>query len=88
MGKWRRSFVQRRIVGLYDGVRPGAARTIDDEKVAHLIKTTLHTTPADGSTHWSVRAVAGETGISKTSVHRYLQLFGLQPHRSEGFKLS
>jgi len=48
----------------------------------------LHTKPADGSTHWSVRSVADETGISKTSVHRYFKLFGLQPHRSEHFKLS
>jgi putative transposase len=45
-----------------------------------LINTTLHTKPADGSTHWSVRPVADETGISKTSVHRYFKLFGLQPH--------
>ena len=66
----------------------GRARTIDDERLAGLINTTLHTKPADGSTHWSVRSVADETGISKTSVHRYFKLFGLQPHRSEHFKLS
>jgi putative transposase len=35
-----------------------------------------------------VRTVAAQTGISKSSVARYFQLFGLQPHRSEGFKLS
>jgi AraC-like DNA-binding protein len=69
-------------------VRPGKPRTIDDEGIAQLIRTTLHTRPADGSTHWSVRTVASETGVSKTSVQRYFQLFGLQPHRSEGFKLS
>ena len=69
-------------------MRPGKPRTIDDERVAHLIKTTLHTKPANGSTHWSVRTVAAETGISQTSVARYFQLFGLQPHRSESFKLS
>jgi putative transposase len=88
VGKWRASFIKHRVAGLYDGVRPGAARTIDDEKVAQLIKKTLHTKPADGSTHWSVRAAAAETGISKSSVQRYFQLFGLQPHRSESFKLS
>lgn len=88
VGKWRTRFIERRIAGLYDDVRPGPARTIDDERVAHLIKTTLHTKPANGSTHWSVRTVAAETGISKTSVQRYFQLFGLQPHRSESFKLS
>ena len=88
VGKWRKRFVERRIAGLYDDVRPGKPRTIDDERVAQLIKTTLHTKPAEGSTHWSVRTVAAETGISKTSVQRYFQLFGLQPHHTESFKLS
>ena len=88
VGKWRARFVERRIAGLYDDVRPGAPRTIDDERIAQLIKTTLHSKPADGSTHWSVRSVAAETSISKSSVQRYFQLFGLQPHRSESFKLS
>jgi len=88
VGKWRVRFIERRIAGLYDDVRPGAPRSIDDERVAQLINTTLHTKPANGSTHWSVRSVAGETGISKSSVQRYFQLFGLQPHRTEGFKLS
>ena len=88
VGKWRSRFVDRRIAGLYDDVRPGKPRTIGDERVAQLIKTTLYTKPVDGSTHWSVRSVAAETGISKSSVARYFQLFGLQPHRTEGFKLS
>lgn len=88
IGKWRTRFIERRIAGLYDDVRSGKPRTIDDERVAQLIKTTLHTKPADGATHWSVRTVAAETGISKSSVARYFQLFGLQPHRTEGFKLS
>jgi putative transposase len=56
--------------------------------VAQLIQTTLHSKPTDGATHWSVRALAAETGISRTSVHRYMKLFKLQPHRSETFKLS
>jgi putative transposase len=88
VGKWRTRYIERRIPGLYDDVCPGKPRTIDDERVAHLIKTTLQTKPADGSTHWSVRSVAAETGISKTSVARHFQIFGLQPHRTEGFKLS
>src|SRR5947209_16714991 len=86
--KWRTQFIERRIEGLYSEAPSGRARTIDDERLAGLINTTLHTKPADGATHWSVRSVAEETGISKTSVHRYFKLFGLQPHRSEHFKLS
>ncbi len=86
--RWRTQFIERRIDGLYSEVRIGKPRSIDDERLAGLINTTLHTKPVDGSTHWSVRAVAEETGISKTSVHRYFKMFGLQPHRSEHFKLS
>lgn len=76
------------VAGLYDDLRPGPPHTIDDERVAGLIKTTLHAKPTNGSTHWSVRSVAAETGISKSSVQRYFQLFGLQPHRSDSLKLS
>jgi len=88
VGKWRARFIEKRVPGLYDDVRSGKPRSIDDERVAQLIKATLHTKPANGATHWSVRSAAAETGISKTSVARYFQLFGLQPHRSESFKLS
>jgi putative transposase len=88
VGKWRRRFIERRITGLYDELRPGKPRSIDDERVAELIQTTLHSKPIDGATHWSVRSLATETGISRTSVHRYMKLFKLQPHRSETFKLS
>lgn len=87
MGKWRTNFLQRRIAGLYD-IRPGRPRSIDDEQIAQLIQKTLHSKPLDGATHWSVRTIAVETHISKSSVQRYFQLFGLQPHRSESFKLS
>jgi putative transposase len=43
VGKWRARFIERRIAGLYDDIRLGAPRTIDDERVAQLINTTLHT---------------------------------------------
>jgi putative transposase len=88
VGKWRRRFVARRISGLYDELRPGKPRTIDDERVAELIQTTLHKRPRSGATQWSVRDLETETGISKSSVQRYLALFGVQPHRSDSFKLS
>jgi putative transposase len=88
VGKWRRRFVARRIEGLHDELRPGKPRSIDDERIAELLNTTLHARPKDGATHWSVRGLAAESGISKTSVQRFLQTFGLQPHRRDSFKLS
>jgi putative transposase len=52
-----------------------------------LIDTALRSRPK-GKTHWSGRGLAAETGLSKITVHRYLSLFGVQPHRSRTFKLS
>ena len=88
VGKWRQRYLKYRLNGLYDELRPGKPRSIDDERVAELINKTLHTKPAGGATHWSVRTIAAETAISPTSVHRYFKLLGLKPHRTEHFKLS
>lgn len=79
VGKWRASFLEKRLAGLHDDVRPGRPRSITDEQVAQLIRKTLHGKPRDGAPHWSVRTIAAETRISNSSVQRYLQLFGLQP---------
>jgi len=86
-GKWRRRFVHHRLAGLYDELRPGRPRTIEEEQVAGLLKRTLSRKPA-GATHWSVRQAARASGISKSTVHRLFQAFALQPHRTRSFKLS
>jgi putative transposase len=87
VGKWRNRFVAERLAGLYDEVRAGRPRTVKDEAVATLISKTLTNKPA-AATHWSVRSVAEETGLSKSTVHRLFQLFALQPHRTRSFKIS
>ncbi len=87
VGNWRQRFVEHRVAGLYDEARPGRPRSIDDEQVAALLKRTLSRKPASG-THWTVREAARESGISKSTVHRLFQVFGLQPHRTRSFKLS
>src|SRR5881628_2763964 len=85
--KWRARFVRDRLDGLYDEPRPGAPRTIGDEEVERVLTRTLETTPR-GQTHWSVRWMAQATGLSRMTISRIWQAFGLQPHRSETFKLS
>src|SRR4029453_12329350 len=87
VGKWRRRFLKDRCDGLLDEVRPGRPRTIDDDQVAAVIERTLRTTPVD-ATHWSIRSMAAETGFSHTTIRRMWVAFGLQPHRSQTFKLS
>lgn len=87
VGKWRRRFAERRLDGLYDEPRPGAPRQIGDERIAEVIRRTLEETPPDG-THWSLRSMASAVGHAPSTIHRIWQAFGLQPHRSETFKLS
>jgi len=87
VGHWRRRFHALGLAGLYDAPRSGRPRTHDDDEVARLLRTVLHTKPRD-ATQWSTRTAAAKTGISKSTVQRYFQLFGVQPHRTKGFKLS
>jgi putative transposase len=87
VGKWRRRYLLHGIQGLHDELRSGRPRSVDDESLAKLIQKTLDTKPTDG-THWSTRTMAEATGISKSTVHRIWNAFGLQPHRVTHFKLS
>jgi len=84
---WRRRYQRDGVAGLHGELRPGRPRTHDDDRIAGLLRTVLHSKP-EVATHWSVRSAALKTGISKSSVGRYFALFGLQPHRSKSFKLS
>jgi transposase len=87
VGKWRRRFAERRVDGLYDEPRPGAPRQIGDDAIAETIRLTLETTPP-AATHWSLRAMAAAVGHAPSTIHRIWKAFGLQPHRTETFKLS
>jgi len=87
VGKWRQRFLEQDVSGLHDELRPGRPRPISDERVAQLVRKTLETKPKDG-THWSIRQIAEQTRVSKSTVHRIWQAFGLEPHRQKHFKLS
>jgi transposase len=85
--KWRARFLSRRLEGLADEPRPGAARTITDEQVEQVLVATLETTPAD-ATHWSTRNLARQLGMSQSAISRIWRAFGLKPHLVDTFKLS
>ena len=87
VGSWRRRYAAKRLDGLYDEPRPGAPRQIGDEEIAETIRLTLEAAPAN-ATHWSLRLMARAVGHAPSTIHRIWQAFGLQPHRSETFKLS
>ena len=85
--KWRTRFLVERVAGLADEPRPGAPRRINDAQVEDVVVRTLESTPR-GATHWSTRTMAKATGLSNATISRIWRAFGLQPHRTETFKLS
>src|SRR5579864_3379634 len=87
VGEWCSRFVARRLDGLLDEPRPGAPRQVRDAQVEEVVTRTLETMPRD-ATQWSTRAMAARSGLSQTTIRRIWHAFGLQPHRTETFKLS
>src|SRR5204863_1027215 len=79
--KWRDRFLARRLDGLGDEPRPSVPRNISDAQVEEV-------EVPEGATHWSKRELAKRVGISPASVHRIWRAFGLQPWRTETFKIS
>lgn len=75
VGKWRKPYRQPGLEGLYEERRSGRPPTCEDDQVAEVINRALQTTPPDGSTRWSVKSLAMETGNSQSTVHRWLQAF-------------
>ena len=85
--RWRARFLRGRLDGLSDEPRPGVPRTITDAQVEEVVVRTLEEVP-EGATHWSKRELARRVGISPASVLRIWHAFGLQPWRTETFKIS
>jgi transposase len=87
VSKWRERFRVRRLPGLTDEPRPGAPRKATDDQIVDVITRTLEGPPAQ-ATQWTTRGLADVAGLSKTTIGRIWQTFGLQSHRLDTFKLS
>ena len=87
VGKWRERYRVQGMKGLADDSRPGTPRKITDAMVEEAVTQTLESLPP-AATHWSTRSLAQKVGLSQSAVVRIWHSFGLQPHRSETFKLS
>ena len=86
--KWRVRFAEDRMDGLVDAARPGAPRKITDEQIEVVVTRVLTQKGRGQDTHWTTRSMAGETGLSQSSVSRIWRAFGLKPHVVETWKLS
>ena len=89
VGKWRRQLrASCDSMGWCDEPRPGQAA--DDQylkQVEDVVVTTLKSTPKN-ATHWSRARWPSAPGSSKSSVGRIWRTFELQPHLTDGFKLT
>lgn len=85
--KWRERFRRDRLEGLADEPRPGTPRKVTDDRVVEIITRTLEGPPPH-ATQWTTRSMAEVAGLSKATISRIWQTFGLQSHRVDTFKLS
>jgi len=87
--RWQERYIAEGVDGLLrDKTRPSRIPKLADEKVAEVIRRTTEEAPPDGGTHWTVRAMAAATGVSRAKVHVIWREAGLVPHRWRQFKLS
>ena len=87
IARWKQRFEAFGMDGLepqHKGSKPRTATPAVQAKVCRKVQQKPH----DGSTHWSIRKLAAEMGVSKSSVHRILSQARLQPHRLERYMAS
>jgi transposase len=86
--RWRDYFVAAGVAGLIKGrSKPPGKKPIADDIKLKVVEKTVKQRPAN-ATHWSVRSMAEEIGISHTSVQRIWKEHGLKPHLVGTFKVS
>jgi transposase len=83
---WRRRYREAGPAGLRSLPRLGRPRTISAAEERAVLSATMRKPVV--ATHWSTRRLAKAVGLSRASVHRIWQKYGLQPQRVETFKFS
>jgi transposase len=86
--RWQDYFVEAGVAGLLKGrSKPPGKKPIAEEIKLKIVEKTVKERPAN-ATHWSVRTMAQEMGISHTSVQRIWHEYDLKPHLVRRFKVS
>ena len=87
--RWQERYIEAGVDGLLrDKTRPSRIPRLSEDKVVEVVRLTLEEAPAADATHWTVRAMAARSGVSRGMVHKIWQEAGLVPHRCRQFKLS
>lgn len=88
ISRWKGRFLKERIGGLIETRHPGQKPSVITPKLQARVLEATRRKPRDGSTHWSVRKLARELGLSKDTVHRIWRTAGVKPHRLERYMVS
>jgi len=84
--RWREYFAEAGVEGLVRFKPPGM-KPISAAIKLKVVEKTVKERPVN-ATHWSVRTMAKEMGISHTSVQRIWAEHDLKPHLIESYKVS
>src|SRR6188508_3864700 len=86
--RWQDYFAEAGVDGLIKGrSKPPGRKPLGAAMKLKVVEKTVKERPAN-ATHWSVRSMAEEMGISHTSVQRIWAEHGLKPHLVRSFKIS
>jgi transposase len=87
ISRWSKRFEADRLGGLFARHAGRERYKVTDRVEARVLAWTTKRKPADGSTHWSSRKLAAESGgdISHMTVTRIWAKHSLKPHRLEGY---
>src|SRR6516164_8272380 len=84
--KWSKRFDEKGITGLKDAPGRGRKERLPTEKISLVLERA--TRPPQGRVRWSIRSMAREAGVSKSTVPRIWNHNDIKPHRLETFKIS
>lgn len=87
ISRWKKRFETDRLAGLYPHYQGPRVTVLTAELESRILNWTRRK-PTDGSTHWSMRKLAGKLGINHMLVARTWARAGIRPHRLERYMLS
>src|ERR1035441_9436372 len=86
VSKWRRSFVSKGLEGIEDAPRSGRP-VKHSQEIVQRVQNRACQQPEHYS-RWSVRTLAKDLKLPRSTVHQILKASGLQPHRIRTFTFS
>ncbi len=79
IGRWRKRWASKGLEGLRDAPGRGRKPTMAATAIRSALSLAARQAPGGGA--WSVRTMARETGLSKSSVQRLWSAHAIAPHR-------